>query len=650
MNVRGVRANGLHKLAAAEFFYVMTYATYTYLTVFLMDIGYGSEAIGLMTSVGAVLAMACLPLLGYISDRIGSPKFVLIGCVALSGIFFIALLFVDSATAAKGLFPTILFVSLLYMARAPSMALLDAWVVAKITPLKLHYGYFRVFGSLGYAALSITLSWVLNGRSVTPVFIINAVVVALLIGTCLSVREVRAPLAKTAREAAGIGALLRNRRFLQYLVLLCGLHIYSAISLVFMVYIVVGAALPGTMVGLVLGYARYLEHLSCADNDIYRLDLLYNGNLKTLNCANNQLTFLDTSRLNGLVELDCSNNSLPQLSSGNAQYLEQLNCANNQLTALDTALHTQLKALDCSGNAIEQLDVSANGALVELKATDNLLAALDLSANGALKVLHLAGNYIPGTAAIAGLSALSLDDFIFAPQHVSAPTAPGAAGVRLQSTQSLALFWDASEDYSGIDYYDIYRDGVQVGTSHTAEYTDTGLTPGASYTYSVCAVNVNGVAGPMGPSSVQATLEHTVRSTVMPNDVYHVETADTIAVRFRHHRRRAVPGKHRARLLQRHRVEPGGLWRQRDGQRGHAKPRRQHHDRVLHAHLVQLGGAWPSGGGVPAAQRVCDHAGGQHHRDTHQRVHRHRRTGRGVRAERGHRGDRHQHHRARGHL
>jgi hypothetical protein len=46
---------------------------------------------------------------------------------------------------------------------------------------------------------------------------------------------------------------------------------------------------------------------------------------------------------------------------------------------------------------------------------------------------------------------------------------------------------------SGIDYYYIYRDGVEVGTSTSAFYSDTGLLEQTSYTYKVSAVNGEGL-------------------------------------------------------------------------------------------------------------------------------------------------------------
>lgn len=55
---------------------------------------------------------------------------------------------------------------------------------------------------------------------------------------------------------------------------------------------------------------------------------------------------------------------------------------------------------------------------------------------------------------------------------------------------STQLNWNASS--GNVSGYNVYRDGVKVGTSATTTFTDTGLTPSTSYTYTVKAFNASG--------------------------------------------------------------------------------------------------------------------------------------------------------------
>ncbi len=68
------------------------------------------------------------------------------------------------------------------------------------------------------------------------------------------------------------------------------------------------------------------------------------------------------------------------------------------------------------------------------------------------------------------------------------PTVPGSVAASAMSTTTVDISWDASTDSpSGVAYYGIYRDGVLVGTSTTLSFTDSGLTPGQTYQYTVTA-------------------------------------------------------------------------------------------------------------------------------------------------------------------
>ncbi len=71
----------------------------------------------------------------------------------------------------------------------------------------------------------------------------------------------------------------------------------------------------------------------------------------------------------------------------------------------------------------------------------------------------------------------------------SVPT--GLTGTAASSTQA-SLSWTASTDNVGVTGYKIYRNGTQVATSSTANFVDTGLSAGTTYTYAVAAFDAAG--------------------------------------------------------------------------------------------------------------------------------------------------------------
>jgi chitodextrinase len=84
------------------------------------------------------------------------------------------------------------------------------------------------------------------------------------------------------------------------------------------------------------------------------------------------------------------------------------------------------------------------------------------------------------------------------------PSVPADVVATALSSTTIALAWSPSTDASGIEEYRIYRDGDDdpIATVEETGYTDTGLTPGTSYSYTVRAVdralfpNVSGSSAP----------------------------------------------------------------------------------------------------------------------------------------------------------
>jgi chitodextrinase len=92
----------------------------------------------------------------------------------------------------------------------------------------------------------------------------------------------------------------------------------------------------------------------------------------------------------------------------------------------------------------------------------------------------------------------------------AAPTAPVILGSPQQTATSITLTWGAAYDsaYSSTDLsYAVYRDGQLAGTvpAGTTSFTDTGLTPGTAYTYTVTATDPAGNTSPPSAAFTQPT-------------------------------------------------------------------------------------------------------------------------------------------------
>ncbi|MEU8910337.1 glycoside hydrolase family 6 protein [Streptomyces mirabilis] len=87
----------------------------------------------------------------------------------------------------------------------------------------------------------------------------------------------------------------------------------------------------------------------------------------------------------------------------------------------------------------------------------------------------------------------------------TAPTAPTGVKATAKTASSVSLSWTASTDDTGVSGYDVYRDGTKVTAAPVAgtAFTDTGLSAGTAYSYTVRARDAAGnVSAPSAALSV----------------------------------------------------------------------------------------------------------------------------------------------------
>ncbi len=88
------------------------------------------------------------------------------------------------------------------------------------------------------------------------------------------------------------------------------------------------------------------------------------------------------------------------------------------------------------------------------------------------------------------------------PSDTTLPTAPGLVTATSPSSSQITLTWGAATDNVGVTGYRIYRGGVQVATTTSTTYVDSGLAASTTYSYTVRAYDA---ASNLGPASNTAT-------------------------------------------------------------------------------------------------------------------------------------------------
>jgi chitodextrinase len=131
--------------------------------------------------------------------------------------------------------------------------------------------------------------------------------------------------------------------------------------------------------------------------------------------------------------------------------------------------------------------LSRNGVQISLPTgltfTDSGLAA-GISYTYALAATDAAGNLGP-----AATVTIAVPD-------VTPPTAPASLTAVAASSSQVNLTWAAATDDVGVTGYMLSRNGVQIKQLTGLTYSDTGLSLGVSYTYTVAAVDAAGNVGP----------------------------------------------------------------------------------------------------------------------------------------------------------
>src|SRR3989344_1636262 len=110
------------------------------------------------------------------------------------------------------------------------------------------------------------------------------------------------------------------------------------------------------------------------------------------------------------------------------------------------------------------------------------------------------------------------------PPDTQAPTTPTNLTASAISSSQINLSWTQSTDNIGVTGYRVYRGGTQVASPSTTSYSDTGLSPSTTYSYTVAAVDG------AGNVSVQSTSASATTQAPPPPDTQAPTTPTNLSV------------------------------------------------------------------------------------------------------------------------
>jgi chitodextrinase/DNA-binding XRE family transcriptional regulator len=137
------------------------------------------------------------------------------------------------------------------------------------------------------------------------------------------------------------------------------------------------------------------------------------------------------------------------------------------------------------------------------------------SATNASHTLTARARDAAGNQTISAAVTVTTSNIVVTPD-TTPPTTPTSLSATPTSSSAINLSWSASSDNVGVAGYRIYRNGTQIGTVTTNTYSNTGLSPSTSYTYTVSAYDAAGNASAQSTSASGSTQSTPVVTATPP--------------------------------------------------------------------------------------------------------------------------------------
>jgi PPP family 3-phenylpropionic acid transporter len=237
-------------------------ATGGYLTVFLQKQGFKPDQVGIINAVNALIMILANPFWGMLADKLRSIRKIFLFCMCIAAVLW-ALVPVSSRIMLGPLALMYLIIPVGAFFRQPANSLIDAFVVQRSDIEHVAYGHVRLWGSISFAIMNISLSMILPWTGVEISFYMyGCAFIPLLVimwrmkGVDMSAADAKKP---QSLKTMGFGRLFKNYYFISYLVFAVFIHMPANTSMVFLPYLVASVGGDTAQLGLVTGYKALLE-------------------------------------------------------------------------------------------------------------------------------------------------------------------------------------------------------------------------------------------------------------------------------------------------------------------------------------------------------------------------------------------------------
>lgn len=253
----------LLRFAVTEFLFFAFGSLLSYQTVFLKDVlDLPSASIGSLTAICAIISLAFIPLWGVLSDKLRSARVVFGLCMAGASIATLLFSFLGAYLAAT---PALIFSLLLlkYLFQQPTNSLLDGWAISALAPCGIDYSRARVWGSAGFASFCLLLGLTVGKViSIQTAFQLCAGLGLALAAWTLVQRDGHIADSGKKPNRSDFFQLIRNKKFLMYLLFSIGPNIFVGVTLVYFPFVLEQVDVSANRIGIFTGLRSVVEVLT----------------------------------------------------------------------------------------------------------------------------------------------------------------------------------------------------------------------------------------------------------------------------------------------------------------------------------------------------------------------------------------------------
>lgn len=234
-----------------------------YLNIYLRELGFSGQQVGMVSAVGTFAAMVLLPLTGMLGDKLRSPKRVFTWASTIMFPLFLVVPVLGYAFGGK-LIPFVLLASVLLVCNQVASSSLESWNGMEMERIGASYGEIRRYGSLGFVVICLIASALVG--PVLPSW--SCCVIMPLVGLpmLLMLRKPGTETAvvkeKAARSLSGkeiIKAVFCNYYFVIFLLLHLGFCAFQGTVNLCLSYLMDYAGAQQSAMGIVSGFRAAIE-------------------------------------------------------------------------------------------------------------------------------------------------------------------------------------------------------------------------------------------------------------------------------------------------------------------------------------------------------------------------------------------------------